>query len=182
MGNALTKNEIIKAWECCGKNEREKTAKYCEECPAHNKPYPEGIHGCLDYLTQCSIKCLKEYIAGIPAADVLVPRIVIKPADGSKPITRTEDEDLAKYSEVFTLEIYTKPDKTVGVYLKERQVDGEMAKCENCKHSVPSPQIMKFYCLSRDRNKNTDKEKRVQRTHVVNCPYYTPKESEHSNV
>lgn len=60
MGNTLTKDEIVKAWECCGKNEREKTGKYCDECPAHNKPYSEGIHGCLDYLTQCSTKCLKE--------------------------------------------------------------------------------------------------------------------------
>lgn len=51
-----------------------------------------------------------------------------------------------------------------------------MAECENCKHSVASPQPKRFYCMNNERNKNTVREERYKRTQGIDCPYYTPKE------
>ena len=51
-----------------------------------------------------------------------------------------------------------------------------MAECMICKYAVSSPQIMWFYCMNRERNKNTDREERYKRTQGINCPYCTPKE------
>lgn len=33
-----------------------------------------------------------------------------------------------------------------------------MAECMTCKYAVQSPQIMRFYCMNNERNKNTDRE------------------------
>ena len=48
--------------------------------------------------------------------------------------------------------------------------------CIDCIHSVESPQIMRFYCMNNERNKNTDREERYKRTQGTGCPYCTPKE------
>lgn len=44
--------------------------------------------------------------------------------------------------------------------------------CKVCKHSVPSPQIERYYCLCSERNKNTPKEERYKRTQGLNCKYH----------
>lgn len=51
-----------------------------------------------------------------------------------------------------------------------------MAECKTCKYSVQSPQIMRYYCLNCERNKNTSREERYKRTQGIDCEYYTPKE------
>lgn len=50
-----------------------------------------------------------------------------------------------------------------------------MAECKTCKYSVQSTQIMYFYCMNNERNKNTDREDRCKRTQGIDCPYYTRK-------
>ena len=47
-----------------------------------------------------------------------------------------------------------------------------MAECKTCKHAVQNPQIMYFYCMNNERNKNTEREERYKRTQSVNCPYW----------
>ena len=48
--------------------------------------------------------------------------------------------------------------------------------CIDCKYAVESPQIMRFYCMNNERNKNTDREERYKSTQGIDCPYCTPKE------
>jgi DNA-directed RNA polymerase subunit RPC12/RpoP len=48
--------------------------------------------------------------------------------------------------------------------------------CIDCKYSVESQQIMKFYCMNNYRNKNTDREERYKSTQGIDCPYCTLKE------
>ena len=47
--------------------------------------------------------------------------------------------------------------------------------CIDCKHSVESPQIKRFYCMNNERNKNTDREERYKRTQGIDMTR-TPKE------
>lgn len=51
-----------------------------------------------------------------------------------------------------------------------------MAECMNCKDAVQSPQIMRFYCMNNDRNKNIGREERYKSTQGINCPYCEQKE------
>lgn len=48
--------------------------------------------------------------------------------------------------------------------------------CVDCRYAVKSPEIMRFYCMNRERNKNTARKERYKRTQGINCPYFEKKE------
>ena len=51
----MTDNEIIKALECCKKNEKHSTCEYCKECPASWCDLKDNEDNCYDVLYSRSI-------------------------------------------------------------------------------------------------------------------------------
>lgn len=54
----MKKEDVLKALECCGKNEREGTNIYCDVCPATSRDFRGKFHGCLDAITSYAIEII----------------------------------------------------------------------------------------------------------------------------
>ena len=61
----MTDNEIVKALECCRKNEKQNTAEYCLKCPFSKCDLGKDEDSCIDALYNRTIRLIRRKKAKI---------------------------------------------------------------------------------------------------------------------